>query len=175
MDCLVYYQCSTENLPPFKPSQLPSAKRRARMPRQWQKSRRSAFPTTLATTTPTLAWIASKCRKPILTGLNAPVPTGKPPHAFIYRSSTESSLVLLPCARIRPTEGEGVLNAVHPTFAGAGIYGQLINRSGQWCSDNSLQRMIISTQIDNLKVQRVWSNRGFHLYKSYYTLHRWFV
>ena len=74
-----------------------------------------------------------------------------------------------------PTEGEGVLNAVHPNFAGAGIYGQLITRAKQWCRDNGMERMVISTQIDNLKVQRVWSNRGFHLYKSYYTLHRWFV
>jgi GNAT superfamily N-acetyltransferase len=74
-----------------------------------------------------------------------------------------------------PTEGEGVLNAVHPSFAGIGIYGQLIARSKQWCRDNGMKRMVISTQIDNLKVQRAWSNRGFHLYKSYYTLHRWFI
>jgi len=74
-----------------------------------------------------------------------------------------------------PTEGEGVLNAVHPGFAGAGIYGQLITRSKQWCRDNGMKKLIISTQISNLKVQRTWSNRGFHLYKSYYTLHRWFI
>jgi GNAT superfamily N-acetyltransferase len=74
-----------------------------------------------------------------------------------------------------PTEGEGVLNAVHPSFAGAGIYGQLITRSKQWCRDNGMKRMIISTQINNLKVQRAWTDRGFHLYKSYYTLHRWFI
>jgi GNAT superfamily N-acetyltransferase len=74
-----------------------------------------------------------------------------------------------------PSEGEGVLNAVHPSFAGAGIYGQLITRSKQWCRDNGMKRMIISTQINNLKVQRAWTDRGFHLYKSYYTLHRWFI
>ena len=73
------------------------------------------------------------------------------------------------------TEGEGVLNAVHPDFAGAGIYGQLVCRAKQWCKDQGLQRMVISTQIDNLKVQRSWTNRGFHLFKSYYTFHRWFV
>ena len=74
-----------------------------------------------------------------------------------------------------PAEGEAVLNAVHPSFAGTGIYGQLINRGKQWCCDNGMKRMVISTQIDNLKVQRTWSNRGFHLYKSCYTLHRWFI
>ena len=74
-----------------------------------------------------------------------------------------------------PTEGEGVLNAVHPSFAGVGIYGQLIARSKQWCRDNGMKRMVISTQINNLKVQRAWTNRGFRLYKSYYTLHRWFI
>jgi hypothetical protein len=51
----------------------------------------------------------------------------------------------------------------------------LITRSKQWCRDNGMKRMVISTQIDNLKVQRTWSNRGFSLYKSYYTLHRWFI
>jgi len=74
-----------------------------------------------------------------------------------------------------PAEGEGILNAVHPRFAGSGIYGQLITRSKLWCRNNGMKRMVISTQIDNLKVQRTWSNRGFHLYKSYYTLHRWFI
>jgi hypothetical protein len=38
-----------------------------------------------------------------------------------------------------PTEGEGVLNALHPNFAGAGIYGQLITRSKQWCQDNGMK------------------------------------
>jgi GNAT superfamily N-acetyltransferase len=77
--------------------------------------------------------------------------------------------------RNSPNEGEGVLNAVHPSFAGMGLYGQLIDRSKQWCRDNGMKRMAISTQINNLKVQRAWSNRGFRLYKSYYTLHRWFI
>lgn len=73
------------------------------------------------------------------------------------------------------TEGEATLVATHPQFAGAGIHGELIVRSKQWCSDQGLRRLILSTQINNLKVQRSWVNRGARLFTSYYTLHRWFI
>ena len=72
------------------------------------------------------------------------------------------------------TEGEGVLFGVHPDFAGLGIYGALIDRGKQWCHDNGMTRMIVSTQLDNLRVQRSWSNRGFRLFQSFFTFHRWF-
>jgi GNAT superfamily N-acetyltransferase len=73
------------------------------------------------------------------------------------------------------TEGEGVLFGVHPDFAGLGIYGVLIDRGKQWCRENGMTQMVVSTQIDNLRVQRSWTNRGFRLFQSYFTFHRWFV
>lgn len=175
MDCLVYYQCSTENLPPFKPFTV-------------------AIREATGADTTAVAEIARICFSNYFSHYHADprLDRVKVSEAYIdwaQRSCSDrqtASCVYLPIVdgivagfitlrQNSPTEGEGVLNAVHPTFAGAGIYGQLINRSKQWCRDNGLQRMIISTQIDNLKVQQVWSNRGFHLYKSYYTLHRWFL
>jgi GNAT superfamily N-acetyltransferase len=72
-------------------------------------------------------------------------------------------------------EGEGVLFGVDPEFSERGIYGALIDRGMRWCSENGMKRMIVSTQLDNLRVQRSWSNRGFRLSESFFTFHRWFI
>lgn len=74
-----------------------------------------------------------------------------------------------------PSEGEGVLFGVHPTYSGLGIYGTLIDRGKQWCREKGMSKMIVSTQLENRKVQTAWTNRGFRQYGSYYTFHRWFV
>jgi GNAT superfamily N-acetyltransferase len=73
------------------------------------------------------------------------------------------------------TEGEGVLFAVHPDFTGAGVFGALVDQAKRWCADSGLTRMIYSTQLDNRRVQRALTNRGFRLSSSWYTLHRWFI
>ena len=73
------------------------------------------------------------------------------------------------------TEGEGTLACVHPEFRGKGIYGTLVDRRLQWCSDNGMQRMILSTQLYNVRVQRSWSTRGFRPFRSFFTFHRWFA
>jgi GNAT superfamily N-acetyltransferase len=174
MDCLVYYECSTEDLPPLKPVTV---------------TLREATGADAAA----VAEIARICFSNYFSHYRADARLDQVNECEAYidwaqRSCSDrqmASCVYLPIVngtiagfitlrQNSPMEGEGVLNVVHPTFAGAGIYGQLITRSKQWCRDNGMKRMIISTQIDRLKVQRVWSNRGFHLYKSYYTLHSWF-
>jgi hypothetical protein len=175
MDCLVYYECPTGCLSVVEPSTL--------------KIREATVEDATA-----VAEIARLCFSDYSSHYHADARLDrfKVSEAYIdwarrcCADREVASCVLLPIVdeviagfialrQNSPAEGEGVLNAVHPKFAGAGIYGQLITRSKQWCHDNSMKRMIISTQIDNLKVQRTWSNRGFHLYKSYYTLHRWFI
>lgn len=72
-------------------------------------------------------------------------------------------------------EGEGVLFGVDPAFSGRGIYGALVDRGKQWCHEQGMTRMVVSTQLDNLQVQRSWINRGFYLYQSMFTFHKWFV
>jgi GNAT superfamily N-acetyltransferase len=175
MDCLVYYECSTENPSAVKPSTL--------------EIREATLEDATA-----VADIARLCFTDYSSHYRADARLDRVKVFEGYIDWAQrccadrevASCVFLPIVggaiagfialrQNSPTEGEGVLNAVHPTFAGAGIYGQLITRSKQWCRDNGMKRMVISTQIDNLKVQRSWSNRGFHLYKSYYTLHRWFI
>jgi hypothetical protein len=36
-----------------------------------------------------------------------------------------------------------------------------------------MARMVVSTQITNLAVQKVWVRQGFELTGSYYTFHLW--
>jgi GNAT superfamily N-acetyltransferase len=175
MDCLVYYECATKELPALKPPTV--------------EIREAAGEDAAA-----VAEVARLCFSDYFSHYHADprLDRVKVSEAYIdwaQRSCVDrqvASCVYLPIMhgtvagfitlrQNSPTEGEGVLNAVHPSFAGAGIYGQLITRSKQWCRDNGMKRMIISTQINNLKVQRAWTDRGFHLYKSYYTLHRWFI
>jgi GNAT superfamily N-acetyltransferase len=175
MDCLVYYECSTGDISTADPPTV--------------EIREATVEDATA-----VAEVARVCFSAYFSHYHADgrLDRLKVSEAYVdwaQRSCTDrevASCVYLPIvdktvagfitlSQNSPTEGEGVLNAVHPSFAGIGIYGQLIARSKQWCRDNGMKRMIISTQIDNLKVQRAWSNRGFHLYKSYYTLHRWFI
>ena len=73
-----------------------------------------------------------------------------------------------------PEEGEGVLFGISPKAQRRGIYGVLISHSIDWCKNNGARRMIVSTQINNYAVQRAWIKRGFVIYESCYTLHKWF-
>jgi hypothetical protein len=43
-----------------------------------------------------------------------------------------------------------------------------------WLAARGRTRMVVSTQITNLAVQKVWARLGFEPSSSYYTLHRWF-
>ena len=175
MDCLVYYKCPTEYLSAVKPLTL--------------EVREATIEDATA-----VAEIARFCFSDYSSHYHADARLDRVKVSDAYidwarrccADREVASCVFLPIVgeavagfialrQNSPMEGEGVLNAVHPIFAGAGIYGQLINRGKHWCCDNGMKRMVISTQIDNLKVQRTWSNRGFHLYKSCYTLHRWFI
>jgi hypothetical protein len=175
MDCLVYYECPTEYLSAVRPSTL-------------EIREATVEDATAVAETARLCFSAYFSHYHVDTRLD-PVKVSEAYIDWARRCCTDrevASCVFLPIVgkavagfialrQNSPTEGEGVLNAVHPSFAGAGIYGELINRGKQWCCDSGLKRMVISTQINNLKVQRTWSNRGFYLYKSYYTLHRWFI
>jgi len=72
-------------------------------------------------------------------------------------------------------EGEGVLFAVHPRHQSKGIYRDLMISGMQWCAERGCRRMVVSTQINNYAVQRVWTRLGFLTYESFYTFHKWFA
>jgi len=71
-------------------------------------------------------------------------------------------------------EGEGVLFGVAPFAQGRGIYRSFMVRSMQWCADHRRRYMIVSTQITNLAVQKVWVRLGFEPSHAYYTFHKWY-
>jgi GNAT superfamily N-acetyltransferase len=175
MDCLVYYECATEDLPPANPVTVEIREATGEDATAVAEVARLCFSDYCShyhsdarldrakVSEGYVDWAKRSCGdREVASCVYVPIVDGIITGFITLRQNS-------------PTEGEGVLNAVHPRFGGTGIYGQLINRSKHWCRDNGMKRMIISTQIDNLKVQRAWSNRGFHLYKSYYTLHRWFI
>jgi GNAT superfamily N-acetyltransferase len=73
-----------------------------------------------------------------------------------------------------PKEVEGVLFGVAPEAQGVGVGRSLMVEGLQWGKGQEAKRMIISTQITNVAVQKVWSRVGFEPDYSYYTFHKWF-
>ena len=71
-------------------------------------------------------------------------------------------------------EGEGVLFGVDPQAQGRGIYRSFMVRAMEWFLAQGRTRMLVSTQITNFAVQRVWTRVGFELSHACYTFHRWF-
>lgn len=71
-------------------------------------------------------------------------------------------------------EVEGLLFAVAPEHQGKGICGALMVSSLHWARSLNACRMIISTQLTNVSMQKVWCRIGFEPRHSFYTLHRWF-
>jgi len=73
-----------------------------------------------------------------------------------------------------PQEVEGLLYAVAPEWQGRSVGPSLMIHSLRWCCSQGAQRMIISTQVTNVSMQRVWCRVGFEPSHSYYTFHKWF-
>lgn len=73
-----------------------------------------------------------------------------------------------------PDEGEGVLFGVAPEAQGLGIYRSFMVGGMMWCKEQGAKRMVVSTQVTNVAVQKVWCRVGFEPAHSYYTFHKWF-
>lgn len=73
-----------------------------------------------------------------------------------------------------PQEGEGALFGVARSVRGRGIGRSLMIYGLKWCLSKGASRMIISTQIANLVVQRIWVRLGFEPSHACYTFHKWF-
>jgi GNAT superfamily N-acetyltransferase len=71
-------------------------------------------------------------------------------------------------------EGEGVLFGVTPYSQGRGIYRSFMIHGMRWCLAKGASRMVVSTQITNIAVQKVWTRLGFEPSHAYYTFHKWF-
>lgn len=71
------------------------------------------------------------------------------------------------------TEGEGVLFGVAPGARGRGLYPLLMGAGLRFCAERGRTRMVVSTQITNLTVQRAWIRLAFEPCRAEYTFHRW--
>jgi GNAT superfamily N-acetyltransferase len=73
-----------------------------------------------------------------------------------------------------PDEGEGVLFGVAPKAQSKGIYRSFIIRALEWFHSRGAKQVVVSTQVNNIAVQKVWTRVGFEPCYSYYTFHKWF-
>ncbi len=71
-------------------------------------------------------------------------------------------------------EGEAVVGGVRHLARGKGIYRSFIIRGMEWCLLKGATRMLVSTQITNIAVQKVWARLGFEPNYAFYTFHKWF-
>ena len=71
-------------------------------------------------------------------------------------------------------EGEGVLFGVAPEAQGRGIYRSFMIRSMEWFLAQGRARQVVSTQISNIAVQKVWTQLGFEPSHASFTFHKWF-
>ena len=72
------------------------------------------------------------------------------------------------------TLGELVLSGVSPSLQKRGLYQSLIFAGMEWFHNNGMDQSILSTQINNISVQKVWARLGFEMDHSFYTFHKWF-
>lgn len=107
-------------------------------------------------------WAASSCAKPGVADAVLLIENGEEIAAF--------ATLKLHGAR----EFEGVLFGVHPGHQGKRLYHALMQLAQNWAHEKNIPHMVVSTQVTNLAVQKVWCRQGFEPSKSYYTFHKWF-
>ena len=73
-----------------------------------------------------------------------------------------------------PDESEGVLFCVDSSAQRMGIYRSFMIQGMRWSVSKGMKSMVVSTQLINTRVQKVWTRLGFEIRDSYYTLHKWF-
>jgi ribosomal protein S18 acetylase RimI-like enzyme len=71
-------------------------------------------------------------------------------------------------------EGEYFLGGIHPDFQGRRIYYSFLCKAMEWFLSRGAQRMLLSTQLQNISVQKVLIRFGLEITKGYYTYHKWF-
>jgi len=83
-------------------------------------------------------------------------------------------VAFLTLKKLEKKSAEIVLNGVHPQYQAHGLYTSLIQLAKNWCSENEISQLLVSTQITNTAPQKVWCRHGFEPRNSIYTFHKWF-
>lgn len=72
-----------------------------------------------------------------------------------------------------PGEQEIVLNGVSPRAQRHGVYRSLVLGAVAQARADGADRLVVSTQVTNVAVQRTWTRLGFEPSHSFYTFHLW--
>lgn len=67
--------------------------------------------------------------------------------------------------------GDIILNGIVKAFEGRGYYSLLLRELKFLLSEARYKRLIVSTQLNNQRVQAVWAKEGLTIYDSFYTFH----
>ena len=88
-------------------------------------------------------------------------------------ASVDGRIAGLACSAFDARMGvcQGVLHGVSPDFARHRIYTDLIRHTQRTFRDRGLSKLEISTQVGNLRVQRVWVKEGFTFETAVDTFH----
>jgi ribosomal protein S18 acetylase RimI-like enzyme len=64
-----------------------------------------------------------------------------------------------------------ILNGVLKSFEGRGYYSYLLRELMAFLSESGFEEVVVSTQLNNQRVQSVWAKEGLGLKQSFYTFH----
>lgn len=92
---------------------------------------------------------------------------------FVYLVKKQNNFVaFLTCSiSFEKNEGEGVLYGVLSSESGNKIYSDMIRFTQSYMKNLGIKRMIVSTQVHNYAVQKVWMREGFRMYSACNTIH----
>lgn len=96
---------------------------------------------------------------------------GEDTAAYLVR--TDEDIVGFATCRFDRDAGvsEGVLYGVRPSAAGRGVYTDIIRLTRDLSRERGFDKMTVSTQTQNLAVQKAWIRSGFTVLRSEVTIH----
>ncbi len=71
-------------------------------------------------------------------------------------------------------EAQALLAGILPEAEGRDIYRSLMIARMAYCLEQSVDRITVSTQVNNIAVQKACAQLGFTMLESLYTFHKWF-
>lgn len=107
------------------------------------------------------SWAAASCR------------STKVADVVLVIGDVDHVAAFLTLKRIDADTAEIVLNAVLPRYQGHGLYSSLVGLAKNWCVQNEIHQLLVSTQVTNTAPQKVWCRHGFEPRNSIYTFHKW--
>lgn len=92
---------------------------------------------------------------------------------FVFLVKKQNKFVaFLTCSiSFEKNEGEGVLYGVLSSESGNKIYSDMIRFTQSYMKNLGIKRMIVSTQVHNYAVQKVWMQEDFRMYSACKTVH----